>query len=118
VRTPRLPLLALICVIPLTAAVAGDSTPGSAPSRSSGNEERTTPPELKPPWLKPEAKTRLLVLPTLATNHTIRVDVPPHLQSSTKSVEVYNHKGQPLTFYPVFIDERAVAVERSACREA
>lgn len=115
-RTPRLPLLALICVIPLTAAVAGDSTPGSAPSRSSGNEEPTTPPEPKPPWIKPEAKTRLLVLPALATNHTMRVAVPPHLQSSTKSVAVYNHNGQPLTFYPVFIDERAVAVEISVPR--
>ena len=72
----------------------------------------------KPSWRVDESDVRLLALPALSTNHTMRLDIPEPLQDECKSLAVYDFTDKPtmMAFYPVIVGGRYVAVEISVTK--
>ncbi|MDP7397612.1 MAG: hypothetical protein QF541_12140, partial [Lentisphaeria bacterium] len=97
-------LIGLFCTAPYS---DGDEPAADAPAGP------------KPAWRVDESDVRLLALPALSTNHTMRLDIPESLRDGCKSVAVYDFTDKPtmMTFYPVVVNGRYVAVEISVTKK-
>jgi len=99
-------LIGLVCIVPYS--------DGAAPVT-----DAAAPVGPKPAWRVDESDVRLLALPALSTNHTMRLDIPESLQGECKSVAVYDFTDKPtmMAFYPVIVNGRYVAVEISVTKK-
>jgi len=115
-RTLReLPLLApLLIGLVCTAPYSDGAEPATDAAASTA-----APVGPKPAWRVDKSDVRLLALPALSTNHTMRLDIPESLQDGCKSVAVYDFTSKPtmMAFYPVVVNDRYVAVEISVTKK-
>ncbi len=109
-RETRTTILAGVLLALVVGLTGRGETSSQAPDSASA--EATADVAVKiPEWTAPEAAVRILTAPIHKKRHTLWLELPEQLQDKFAGADVYNFKGRPLTYYPIFRDDRLIAVE-------